>query len=82
MVVLNKNNQIKALSEGIRPKCAFPGQSPLISVIADALLIFWSLLCLFIYYQFLVPLLLLELLSYCHALNGHSSVLISGSARV
>ena len=38
---------------------------------------------LFIYsYPFLAPLLLLELLSYWHALNGHSSVPISGSARV
>ena len=32
--------------------------------------------------RFLAPLLLLELLSYWHALNGHSSVPISGNARV
>ena len=37
---------------------------------------------LFIYYLFLAPLLLLELLSYWLASNGHSSVPISGSARV
>ena len=36
----------------------------------------------FILTQFLAPLLLLELLRYWHALNGHSSILISGSAHV
>ena len=35
---------------------------------------------LLFFLSFLAPLLLLELLSYWHALNGHSSVPISGSA--